>query len=131
MAFASPEIIALFNKVKYPYNINRLTQEFVLSEVEKTAQKDEWVKTLLEQRACLIERLKEVRLIEKIYPSDANFVLVKVPDANGIYSRLVDSGVIVRNRHSVSLCAGCLRITVGTPDENSKLIEALKKISDK
>jgi histidinol-phosphate aminotransferase len=131
MAFASPEIIALFNKVKYPYNINQLTQEFVWSEVEKTAQKDEWVKTLLEQRSRLIEKLKTVRLIEKIYPSDANFVLVKVADPNGRYNQLVESGVIVRNRHSVSLCAGCLRITVGTEDENNKLIEALKKISDK
>jgi histidinol-phosphate aminotransferase len=130
MAFASPEIIALFNKVKYPYNINQLTQEFVLSEIDKTAQKGEWVKKLLEQRDRLIERLNEIRLIEKIYRSDANFVLVKVADPNEIYSRLVDAGIIVRNRHSVSLCAGCLRITVGAEDENNQLLKALKQLSD-
>jgi histidinol-phosphate aminotransferase len=131
MAFASSEIIAFFNKVKYPYNINLLTQKFVLSEIEKTAQKNEWVETLLEQRTVLVDGLSGISGVEKIYPSDANFVLVKVADPNGIYGQLVDRGVIVRNRNSVSLCAGCLRITVGTKDENRKLLDVLKILLDK
>ncbi|GAB6012204.1 histidinol-phosphate transaminase [Viscerimonas tarda] len=131
MAFASAGIIGFFNNVKYPYNINQLTQEFVLSELDKPERKDEWVKTLLEQREYLVGELKKLPFIEKIYPSDANFVLINVADPNGIYSKLVEMGIIVRNRNSISLCLGCLRITVGTPEENSKLVEALKKIVNK
>lgn len=125
MAFASPEIISLFNKVKYPYNINILTQNFVYSELDKVQLKEEWVKTILEQRAYLEKELQKIVFVEKIYPSDANFILVKVTDANTIYNKLVNQGIIIRNRNKISLCNECLRITIGTEDENNKLIDAL------
>ncbi len=129
MAFASEEIIAFFNKVKYPYNINLLTQRFVNEELDKQERKNEWVKMLLQQRDYLQKELKALPLVEKIYPSDANFLLVKVPDANAIYQSLVDKGIIVRNRNKVSLALGCLRITVGTKTENEILIKELKELS--
>ncbi|OJU42750.1 MAG: hypothetical protein BGN96_02155 [Bacteroidales bacterium 45-6] len=128
MAFASPEIIRLFNKVKYPYNVNQLTQEFVLNEIEQVERKQSWVKTLLDGRAFLTEQLKSLGDVLEIYPTDANFVLVKVTDANGIYAKLADSGVIVRNRNSVTLCGNCLRITVGTEEENKELIDIWRKL---
>ena len=126
MAFASEEIIAYFNKVKYPYNVNLLTQNFVSEALDRQEQKNEWVKMLLEQRDYLQSALKTLPLVEKIYPSDANFLLVKTPDANGIYKSLVDKGIIVRNRNNVSLALGCLRITVGTKAENEILINQLR-----
>lgn len=128
MAFASPEIISYFNKVKYPYNINILTQNFVFDELNKISQKEEWVKTLIAQREWLNEHLPKVSFVEKVYPSDANFILVKVADANKIYNSLVEKGIIVRNRSSISLCKDCLRITVGTESENKTLIESLKSL---
>lgn len=129
MAFASEEIISFFNKVKYSYNVNLLTQNFVNEELNHSERKNEWVKMLLEQRAYLQKELKVLPLTEKIYPSDANFLLVKTPDANAIYNYLVERGIIVRNRNKVSLSLGCLRITVGTKNENDTLINALKKIN--
>lgn len=126
MAFASPEIIGYFNKVKYPYNINQLTQDFVLQEIEKADLKDEWVNELLDQRELLNKSLTSLSFVEKIYPSDANFILVKVENANKLYDYLVGKGIIVRNRNSVSLCQDCLRITIGTIAENEELLEALK-----
>ncbi|MBN1463673.1 MAG: histidinol-phosphate transaminase [Paludibacteraceae bacterium] len=128
MAFASAEIIRYFNKVKYPYNINKLTQDFVSEHLDNEARKNEWVSMLLEQRTYLSEQLKQLPFVQKIYPTDANFVLVKVPDANAVYQYLVDKGIIVRNRNSVSLCLGCLRITVGTKEENEVLMGALSKL---
>ncbi|NDV79122.1 histidinol-phosphate transaminase [Dysgonomonas sp. 511] len=125
MAFASPEIIKLFNKVKYPYNVNILTQNFVNEELDKAALRKEWVDTLLKGRDYLNAELAKLPFVEKIYPTDANFILAKVDDANGLYKKLADRGVIVRNRNSVSLCAGCLRITVGTDEENKILIDTL------
>ena len=128
MAFASEEIIAFFNKVKYPYNLNLLTQEAVYKQVENGEQKNEWVKALLMERKSLIDALQALPLVKKIYPTDANFVLVKVDDANKIYKQLVDKGIIVRNRNTVTLCEGCLRITVGTPSENKQLLTALQQM---
>lgn len=128
MAFASVEIISYFNKVKYPYNINILTQNFVLEELNKTSLKEEWVKTLIAQREWLNNNLGQVSFVGKIYPSDANFILVKVKDANKTYNSLVEKGIIVRNRNSISLCRDCLRITVGTESENKILIESLKSL---
>lgn len=128
MAFASPEIIKLFNKVKYPYNVNILTQNFVSEELNKLELRKEWVSTLLKGRDYLKNELPKLSFVEKIYPTDANFILVKVNDANGLYKQLADKGVIVRNRNSVSLCAGCLRITVGTDQENKVLIETLQSL---
>ncbi len=128
MAFASPEIIKLFNKVKYPYNVNILTQNFVKGELDKLELRKEWIQILLKGRDFLNEELIKLPFVEKIYPTDSNFILVRVTDANGLYKHLADKGVIVRNRNSVSLCAGCLRITVGTDEENKILIETLRNI---
>jgi len=128
MAFASAEIIKLFNKVKYPYNVNILTQNFVGDELDKLELRKQWIATLLEGRNYLINELPKLPFVEKIYPTDANFILVKVEDANSLYKQLADKGVIVRNRNSVSLCAGCLRITVGTDKENEMLIKTLRTL---
>ncbi|MEI8085399.1 MAG: histidinol-phosphate transaminase [Paludibacter sp.] len=127
MAFASTEIIAVLNKIKYPYNINILTQKHALLSLKNAKQVKKWVDILLEERANLINKLEQLPLVQHIYPTDANFVLVKVADANGIYKSLVNKGIIVRNRNSVSLCNGCLRITVGTPEENKILLDELKQ----
>jgi len=116
----------VLNKIKYPYNINILTQKQALLALKNVDQVKEWVKTLLDERTVLIKGLKKISLIQQIYPTDANFVLVKVPDANLLYYHLVNKSIIVRNRNTVSLCNGCLRITVGTPKENRILLEELK-----
>lgn len=128
MAFASEEIIRFFNNVKYPYNLNFLTQSFVSEQLDHEDRKKEWVRTLLNQRRYLIEKLQELPLVQKVYPTDANFVLVKVHDANAVYTHLVNKGIIVRNRNTVSKCLGCLRITVGTQAENDDLLSELKTI---
>lgn len=128
MAFASEEIIGYFNKVKYPYNINQLTQDYVLNELQQEERKTMWVNELIDERARLAKRLEVMPFVEKVYPSDANFLLVKVDDANAKYNNLMSRGVIVRNRHSVALCLNCLRITVGTPQENDILIDELGKM---
>lgn len=127
MAFASIEIIAVLNKIKYPYNINILTQQQALVALNNAGQVKKWVETLLNERGILIDKLQQLSIVQHIYPTDANFVLVKVNDANGIYQSLVNKGIIVRNRNNVLLCNGCLRITVGTPDENKILLDELSK----
>jgi histidinol-phosphate aminotransferase len=129
MAFASPEIIHYLNKVKYPYNINLLTQNFVSAELAELERKNDWVDLILQQRADLISALEKMPVVQQIFPTDANFLLVKVADANAVYNYLVDEKIIVRNRNTVSLCLGCLRITVGVPEENELLINALKKLN--
>jgi len=125
MAFASTEIINVLNKIKYPYNVNILTQKQAITALKNVAEVKAWVKTLLDERTILIQALEKLPLVQHIYPSDANFVLVKVPDANALYHYLVDKSIIVRNRSSVSLCMGCIRITVGTPEENRILLKEL------
>jgi histidinol-phosphate aminotransferase len=126
MAFASEEIIQVFNKIKYPYNINSLTQEQVLRMLNNAKQVQEWVETLLNERTVLIEELKKIPSVLHIYPTDANFVLIKVSDANAVYQHLVEKSIIVRNRTTVSLCEGCIRITVGTALENETLLNELR-----
>lgn len=128
MAFASEEITGYLNKVKYPYNVNMLTQKFVSEQLDHEDRKNKWVEMLLEQRDILTKELRSISFVEKIYPSDANFILVKVPDANDIYNKLVERGIIVRNRNNISLCMGCLRITVGMEEENNALINELKQL---
>lgn len=128
MAFASEAIIALFNKVKYPYNVNILTQKEAMGILSNKSEVDLWVKTLLEEREKMTKELQKLKITEKIYPTDANFILVKVADANKTYNHLVSKGIIVRNRNTVVLCSNCLRITVGTPEENETLINELKKL---
>lgn len=127
MAFASPEIIALYNKVKYPYNVNRLTQEQALEMLKKRLNVEKWVNVLLEERHRLMAAFEVLPICKKVYPTDANFFLAKVDDANRIYQYLVANGVIVRNRTNVELCMDCLRITVGSQQENSALLAALRK----
>lgn len=128
MAFASPEVIGLLNKIKYPYNINQLTQEYALRLLLDENKMKEQLVLLLEGRTLLERRLRELPCVKTIYPSDANFILVRVTDATGIYNRLVEKGIIVRNRTNVALCEGCLRITVGTKEENNQLLNELEKI---
>jgi histidinol-phosphate aminotransferase len=126
MAFASVEVIEVLNKIKYPYNINILTQEHAEKVLANAARTTQWVQAILTERTQLINKLKELALVKHIYPTDANFVLVKVDNANIAYNWLVNKGIIVRNRSSVTLCGDCLRITVGTPAETAELIAALK-----
>jgi histidinol-phosphate aminotransferase len=130
LAFASEAIIDVFNKVKFPYNINTLTQNKVLDELDYGNRKNDWVKMILAEREPLAETLKTLPMVEKIYHSDANFLLVKVKDADKTYRFLTERGIIVRNRNKIPLCDNCLRITVGTPDENSALLSALKEFDE-
>ncbi|NLI35788.1 MAG: histidinol-phosphate transaminase [Bacteroidales bacterium] len=126
MAFASPEIIEILTKIKYPYNVNLLTQQKALEILDRKEEQKEWVASILKERENLADALLQLPVVEKIYPTDANFFLVKVIDADRIYKYLVAKGIIVRNRNTVSLCGNCLRITVGTPAENQTLVGALK-----
>ena len=126
IAMASEEVISLYNKVKYPYNVNILTQQQALKVLGNVSKKESQVKEILAQRDVLKNLLLSLSCVNEIYPSDSNFLLVKVKDANGIYKYLQDKGIIVRNRHRVTLCANCLRITVGTPTENAEIYNALK-----
>ena len=127
MAFASTEIIGLFNKVKYPYNVNLLTQQQALEALKDPFEVDNWVKVLLQERTRMVDAFEVLPICEKVYPTDANFFLAKMTDAPKIYNYLVDQGIIVRNRHRVQLCQNCLRITIGTKTENSELIAALRQ----
>ncbi|MBO4849628.1 MAG: histidinol-phosphate transaminase [Prevotella sp.] len=127
MAFAQKEIIDLFNKVKYPYNINHLTQEKAMEMLRSPFEVDKWVKILLLERERMIEAFKLLPICKKVYPTDANFFLAKMTDANKIYQYLVENGIIVRNRNRVALCGNCLRITIGTKSENSQLLSALRQ----
>lgn len=127
MAFASVEIIALFNKVKYPYNVNELTQQQAIKALSDPFEVDKWVKILLQERSKLMEAFQLLPDCEEVYPSDANFFLVKMKDAQATYDYLVDEGIIVRNRTKITLCHNCLRITIGTRTENSELLSALRK----
>lgn len=128
MAFASEPIVAILNKIKYPYNINTRTQEIALEALENESQKEKWVTAILKERETLAIALDSVPAVRRVFPSDANFLLVQVDDAPATYAYLVKKGIIVRDRSRVTLCEGCLRITVGTPQENKSLIEALRSL---
>lgn len=128
MAFASEQIIALFNKVKYPYNVNILTQQTLLERLDNPDQTRQWVKTLLEQREVLTQELNKLPHVVRTHPSDANFVLTQFKDANATYAYLVGKGIVTRNRNRVTLCEGCVRITVGTPEENAELLAELRNM---
>jgi histidinol-phosphate aminotransferase len=127
MAFASEEIIEVMNKVKPPYNINEASQQLALKALANVDQVNGWIKEILAQRDKLVLSLKDLDIVLDIYPSDANFILVKTTDPKGIYNFLVQRGIIVRDRSKIDLCEGSLRITVGTPAENEILINALKQ----
>ncbi|MEO5603926.1 MAG: histidinol-phosphate transaminase [Cyclobacteriaceae bacterium] len=126
MCFASEDIISILNKIKYPYNVNGRTQELALDALENAYRKDIWVDEILKEREALIKALRGLPIVEKIFPTDANFILVRVKDATGTYQYLMNQGIIVRDRSKVNLCYNSIRITVGTPEENKKLIEALR-----
>lgn len=126
MAFASPEIIGIFNKVKYPYNVNCLTQEKAAAILDNIQEVQIWVAQILEEKARVIEAFGQLDVCVKIYPSAANFFLVEVTDAQSIYDYLVNKGIIVRNRSQIALCKNCLRITIGNRTENNELLAALR-----
>jgi histidinol-phosphate aminotransferase len=128
MAFASKDLIKILNRIKPPYNISGLTQETVLAAMDKYEKVKAMVKDILAEREFLKTQLESLDFVNKIYPSDANFLLVKMPNANLVYDELIDQKVIVRNRSKVILCEDCLRITVGTRTENERLVEALSNI---
>lgn len=123
--FATSEIIQVLSKIKPPYNINTLTQEVALSYLKQADQKDQWVKAIIYERTRLVEALGKLKCITFVFPSDANFILVKVSDARKVYQHLLTQGIIVRDRSNVILCEECLRITIGTATENKTLIESL------
>ena len=127
MAFASKEIIAIYNKVKYPYNVNLLTQQQAMEMLKDPFEVDKTVKIILQERNRLMQAFRELPLCEQIYPTDANFFLARVTDAKRIYDYLVDKGIIVRNRSRIQLCQNCLRITIGTRTENNELLSALRQ----
>lgn len=126
-AFASEEIITVMNKVKPPYNINQPSQELALQALEEVGQVNDMIREIVKERDVLKQSLLTLPIVKKVYASDANFLLVKMDDARGIYEYLLQHQVVVRDRSRVELCEGCLRITVGTPSENNILINALKQ----
>ena len=126
MAFASPEIVEIFNKVKYPYNINMLTQEKAYDILSESQSVQHWVTMILEERSRVIDAFVLLPICKKVSPTSSTFFLARVTDAQSIYNYLIDKGIIIRDRHKVSLCNDCLRITIGTREENNELLGALR-----
>ena len=128
VCYASEAIIAVLNKIKPPYNINELTQDSAIKRLLKVCEVKQEVLNIIKERDLLLNELKEVSFVSEIYPTDCNFVLVKVDDATKRYNQLIEKGIVTRNRTNQPLCENCLRFTIGTKEENKKLIEALKEI---
>jgi histidinol-phosphate aminotransferase len=126
MAFASEEIISVLNSIKPPYNVNEFTQQEALRALEKHDKLQEKIEATLNERAALAKQLQSIATVEKVYPSEANFIMVKVGRATQLYHFLIEKGIVVRNRSRVILCDNCIRITVGTPSENKELLTALQ-----
>lgn len=126
MAFASQSIIEILNKVKPPYNINQATQDLALKALDEIGQVNDMIKLLVDMRDALVEVFKLMPSVEKVYPSDANFILVKITNAKKVYDFLLSRAIVVRDRSQVMLCQDCLRITVGTEQENTILIDAMQ-----
>ncbi len=129
LCYASMDIIDLYNKIKPPYNINEASQQIALEALQNTEQVNEWIKEVVVQRHKLISALSELSFVKRVYQTDANFILVKVNDANALYDQLSANGIVVRNRHKEVGCTNCLRITVGTTAENKDLIENLENFN--
>lgn len=127
MAFADAEIIALLNKIKPPYNISSATQKLALQALARNEQTDEWVKSIKSERSRVAAELTKLPLVKDVFPSEANFLLVRIEGAAEIYHELVGSMIVVRDRSQVVRCSDCLRITIGTPEENDQLLDALRK----
>jgi histidinol-phosphate aminotransferase len=125
LAFANSEIIKLFNRVKPPYNVSQIAQEAISRALENQTTVEKMIAETIKEREKLVEKLSDFSFVERIYPSDANFVLVKTTDADAIYKFLINEKIVVRNRNNVELCEGCLRVTIGTPIENKRLEQAL------
>jgi histidinol-phosphate aminotransferase len=125
MAVASKEIIDVLNKVKPPYNINQATQDFALKALEEVGQVNDMIREIVAMRVALTEVFKRIPIVEKVYPSDANFILIKIKEARRVYEYLLSKAIVVRDRSNVKLCEDCLRITVGTEEENTALVDAL------
>lgn len=125
LCFASEDIVSILNKIKHPYNISGKTQELALEALKNHNIKDIWLKEILQEREKLGLELKKISIVEQVFRSDANFILVRIANAHGVYEYLTRKGIIVRDRSSITLCYNCLRITVGTAEENNKLIQAL------
>ena len=128
MAFGSVEVIDVLNKIKYPYNVNILTQHQAMLALDNAMQTEVWIREIIAEKAILIKQLEEIRVVQQIFRSDANFVLVRVENAKTVYQGLTKRGIVVRNRSNITLCGECLRITVGTSAENNKLIKELRKL---
>jgi histidinol-phosphate aminotransferase len=128
ICYASKEIIQILNKIKPPYNISILSQQVASKALDKEDQKNKWVKEIIAERARLQVELRKLSLVNEVFPSDANFLLVKIAEAASVYQKLVERGVIVRDRSNVTLCDNCLRITVGTSAENQILIRELSAL---
>lgn len=126
LAFASLPIIELFNKVKPPYNINKASQQLAVEALQNIQQVNEWIKEIVEQREALEKSLYDLSFVKKVYQSDANFLLVRVNDAGALYQYLANNKIVVRNRSREVGCDNCLRITIGTPEQNEQLLKALK-----
>lgn len=126
MCFADPRIIDLLTKIKYPYNVNGVTQQIALEALANENKKDEMVKQILSERSRLVDQLRKLDIVEKIFPSEANFLLVKFADSERLFNYLISGKIIVRNRSRMIQCENCLRITVGTPTENDELIQKLQ-----
>lgn len=127
MAFAHKDIISVFNKVKYPYNINMLTQQKALEIMKSPFDVDKWRRLLLGERTRMSDAFRLLPICKEVFPSDANFFLARMTDAQAIYDYLVCRGIIVRNRTRITLCHDCLRITIGTRTENNELLAALRQ----
>lgn len=128
ICYASAETISILNKIKPPYNVNELTQRRALERLSEPEKIKSEIASIIGQREKLLEVLVEVKFVKKIYPTEANFILIKVDDANKRYDELIAKGIVIRNRTTQPLCNNCLRLTIGTESENTKLIEALKSI---
>ncbi|MBC7898906.1 MAG: histidinol-phosphate transaminase [Saprospiraceae bacterium] len=126
MAFGDEQLIALFNRVKAPYNVSQLAQDTILAAWNNEAEVKSWIQRIVEQRQLLADALNGLEFVQTVYPSDANFLLVKVVNAEAVYSFLLKEKIVVRDRSNVRLCEDCLRITIGTPEENGRLLLSLK-----
>lgn len=129
MAFASTDIISVLNKIKYPYNVNKLTQEYALDILKDPKKIEDWVEQTIQLRGKLEKDLRKLSFVVDVFKSDANFVLAKMTNAQAVYEYLVGKGIIVRNRNRVTLCSECIRITVGTAEENAELMRALNEFA--
>jgi len=127
LAYSSVSIIGWMNRIKPPYNVSSLAQTAVLKALNDSAQIEKWIQLIVSERARLSEALARLDLVKMVYPSDANFLLIKVADAEAVYHFLLEEKIVVRNRNNVDLCNGCLRVTIGTQVENERLLSSLQR----